>query len=295
MRALEARHAREDDLREELSFCLGCRACEPVCPAGVRYGTLLEYGRDAVGMQARRSPSCAGCCWPSARARRTRLAGRIMRAGQVLGLHRIAPSRALRAAGRAAPQHRPPGRLAHAPRRRRRRRGAGRALPRLRRPPDVLGRRARGLRHARGRPATASRRRPSRAAAARCTRTTAISTARASWPTGRCARSPAARGRSSRRPAAAGPSWPTTARCSARPRPRPSAARVRDYSTLLAGRDLPCRRPAAARRLPGLLPPAQRAEGDARAAGAARLAAGRRGRRSAAAPAAAAAPPAPMR
>ena len=57
-------------------------------------------------------------------------------------------------------------------------------------------------------------------------------------------------------------------------------ARVRDYSTLLAGRALPALHGgAAARRLPGFLPPAQRAEGDARAARAARLAARRRGRR----------------
>jgi glycolate oxidase iron-sulfur subunit len=49
MRALEAGTLGEDDVREELSFCLGCRACEPVCPAGVRYGTLLEHGRVARG------------------------------------------------------------------------------------------------------------------------------------------------------------------------------------------------------------------------------------------------------
>ena len=33
--------------RHQGSFCLGCRACEPVCPAGVSYGSLLEQLRDA--------------------------------------------------------------------------------------------------------------------------------------------------------------------------------------------------------------------------------------------------------
>jgi glycolate oxidase iron-sulfur subunit len=48
MRALESGRLDEDDprLREESSFCLGCRACEPVCPAGVQYGELLEQWRD---------------------------------------------------------------------------------------------------------------------------------------------------------------------------------------------------------------------------------------------------------
>jgi glycolate oxidase iron-sulfur subunit len=48
MRALETGRLDPDDprLREESSFCLGCRACEPVCPAGVQYGDLLEEWRD---------------------------------------------------------------------------------------------------------------------------------------------------------------------------------------------------------------------------------------------------------
>ncbi|CAM03532.1 glycolate oxidase iron-sulfur subunit [Saccharopolyspora erythraea NRRL 2338] len=48
MRALETGRLDEDDptLAEESSFCLGCRSCETVCPAGVEYGALLEQWRD---------------------------------------------------------------------------------------------------------------------------------------------------------------------------------------------------------------------------------------------------------
>lgn len=48
MRAIETGQLAEDDptVVEESSFCLGCRACEPVCPAGVQYGALLEEWRD---------------------------------------------------------------------------------------------------------------------------------------------------------------------------------------------------------------------------------------------------------
>ncbi len=58
MRALDTGELAEDDprLREEASFCLGCRACEPVCPAGVQYGQLLETWRDHQWRGRRRPP-----------------------------------------------------------------------------------------------------------------------------------------------------------------------------------------------------------------------------------------------
>ena len=60
MRALDSGMLPPGDptLAEQASFCLGCRACEPVCPAGVQYGELLEQWR---GFQwtGRRQPMAA--------------------------------------------------------------------------------------------------------------------------------------------------------------------------------------------------------------------------------------------
>ena len=48
MRAVQDNQLPISALESESKFCLGCRACEPVCPAGVEYGVLLEEARDAI-------------------------------------------------------------------------------------------------------------------------------------------------------------------------------------------------------------------------------------------------------
>lgn len=45
MRSVHDGKLEIEQIANNLDFCLGCRACEPACPAGVHYGHLLEQGR----------------------------------------------------------------------------------------------------------------------------------------------------------------------------------------------------------------------------------------------------------
>ena len=38
----------DGSVEESFDVCLGCRACEPACPAGVQYGALIEETRVAI-------------------------------------------------------------------------------------------------------------------------------------------------------------------------------------------------------------------------------------------------------
>ena len=74
MRALaEERIERDAALEEALDSCLICRRCESVCPAGVRFGAMLEHTRDALEPLRRRGPLARLARW--------------------IGLRRLLPSR----------------------------------------------------------------------------------------------------------------------------------------------------------------------------------------------------------
>src|ERR1043166_7563882 len=55
MRALQDGRLPADGAAvKHIDLCLGCRACEAVCPSGVRYGELLESTRDHIEKRHRR-------------------------------------------------------------------------------------------------------------------------------------------------------------------------------------------------------------------------------------------------
>ncbi|HEX8730832.1 MAG TPA: heterodisulfide reductase-related iron-sulfur binding cluster [Ktedonobacterales bacterium] len=80
---------------EQMYQCLDCRACEAVCPSGVRYGQLVETARTQIerarprpaGQRALRAAVFSGMF---ADARRFRLAGRALRLYQRSGMRRLA-------------------------------------------------------------------------------------------------------------------------------------------------------------------------------------------------------------
>ena len=47
----EGRLALSDSVAAHLDLCLGCRACETVCPSGVPYGQLIEAARAEIERQ----------------------------------------------------------------------------------------------------------------------------------------------------------------------------------------------------------------------------------------------------
>src|SRR5687767_2350833 len=44
----------QEEYGEELDFCLVCRHCESVCPAGVRFGEMMEHARSSLAKHSQR-------------------------------------------------------------------------------------------------------------------------------------------------------------------------------------------------------------------------------------------------
>lgn len=99
-----------------LDFCLGCRACEPVCPGLVPYGRTLEGSRAEIDAQvegrARRNRWVLGTALGSRFL--MRLGGWMLSVAQSLRLTALAPSRFRRVTGGLRPlQGRPPATIGH--------------------------------------------------------------------------------------------------------------------------------------------------------------------------------------
>ena len=87
----EGRIAATERLSAELDFCLVCRACETVCPAGVRFGEMMEHARNEIG---RARPDRAAGGFPRRFLLRSLLTSRsrMRRALALLRLYSFPPS-----------------------------------------------------------------------------------------------------------------------------------------------------------------------------------------------------------
>jgi glycolate dehydrogenase iron-sulfur subunit len=95
----EGRIQLTDSTAEHLDLCLGCRACETVCPSGVPYGQLIEAARAEIERQRPGPPLRRLFRWMNfslllAHPRMLRLAATGLRVYQVSGLRTL-----LRASG----------------------------------------------------------------------------------------------------------------------------------------------------------------------------------------------------
>ena len=102
--------ADSDHLRDHLDHCLGCRACERICPSGVPYGELIDAAQ--AQLQAGRPASTRGLQRLALdgilkHPRRVRAAAAVLRLAQRSGLARLAnviPAPAIRRAASQLPE-----------------------------------------------------------------------------------------------------------------------------------------------------------------------------------------------
>ncbi len=87
--------ASDTAFQTHIDRCLGCRACEPVCPSGVEYGILLEHAREMARKAAEAGPATRALVGVFGRPRVSRVAGvlgRVLRATGVASvLARLLP------------------------------------------------------------------------------------------------------------------------------------------------------------------------------------------------------------
>ena len=94
MRAVaEGRVEADDDFAQEMDFCLLCRHCESVCPAGVEFGQMMEVTRDGLERRSdrrwRRLVRRAAFAWLLPNRLALDLVATIARLGQVTRLDRL--------------------------------------------------------------------------------------------------------------------------------------------------------------------------------------------------------------
>lgn len=76
----------DESVRTHIDRCLGCRACEPVCPSGVPYGHLLEATRATLLAERPLAPVARLILWVFARPRLLALAMAASRLFRATGL-----------------------------------------------------------------------------------------------------------------------------------------------------------------------------------------------------------------
>ena len=77
-------------VEDHLEHCLGCRACEAMCPSGVAYGEIIDGGRALLHQQGKSEPRPRLLYSLVPRPRRLRLFGRTLRLLQLSGLQALA-------------------------------------------------------------------------------------------------------------------------------------------------------------------------------------------------------------